>query len=165
VKFIILLHFTLLFIKETSELFEALIAVLDIDVDTNGMWSEDYQGDLGIVAMISELIKFFDDQFIDAWTVEAIRWALGCCDLKTGYHSLVILRSLQSPIAPSFVQLLVSAVLYHLSRGTEEMCQDVDLFIGECFRIICEHQHNADVANFAFPFASAFLQCTAFQDR
>jgi hypothetical protein len=45
------------------------------------------------------------------------------------------------------------------------MCQDVDLFIGECFRIICEHRHNADVANFAFPFASAFLQCTAFQDR
>jgi hypothetical protein len=164
--FVGLLHFAMLYIEEAVELFEALVAVFDIDVDAAHLWSLDIRvGDLKVIGAATELAKRFADDTLEKWTFEAIRWTVACRDIKMAYRSIVILRGLQGPIAPSFVPLLVGAVVYHISRHSVDLCDELGLFVGECFRVICQHSEDADVANIAFPFASAFQQCGVFDDN
>lgn len=169
-SFTVALHFAMLFVEEARELFEATITVFGLDTtESNLIWSrEAFNVDLRASSIVSELTEMLAEQrpqAIEKWALEATRWAVGACDITIAYRSLVILNSLHTQIMPTFVQLLVNAVLYHLSRVTDDQCQEVALYIGECFKVLYQHIENADVANFAFPFACAFLHCPAFQEN
>ena len=169
-SFTVALHFAMLFVEEARELFEATITVFGLDTtESNLIWSrESFNVEpraSSIVSELSEMLAEQKPQAIEKWAMEATRWAVGACDITIAYRSLVILNSLHAQIMPTFVQLLVNAVLYHLSRVTDDQCQEVALYIGECFKVLYQHIENADVANFAFPFASAFLHCPVFQEN
>lgn len=164
------IHFSLLFIEDAQELFETLMAVFGIEiVDTVSVWTPDSLTDqmraYGYVSELANTLAEDRPEAIEKWSNEATRWAVACCDIKIAYRSLVILNALQGPVAPSFVQLLSDAVVYHLSRASEEDCNDVAKYIGECFEVLYHHIDLADCASFAFRFASSFLQSPTFQSK
>ncbi|OHT00499.1 hypothetical protein TRFO_32767 [Tritrichomonas foetus] len=164
------LHYSLLFIEECKELFEALIAVFGLEaVDSQFIWTREGPNNaIHAASIVADILVILVEQKQDAivkWSQEAIRWAIACCDIKIGYRSLVILNALQTELPQSFIPLIAKAVLYHLSRVSEDDCQEVALFVGECFDIFYRQINNADVATFAFRFASLFLHCPAFEEH
>ncbi|OHS98790.1 hypothetical protein TRFO_01838 [Tritrichomonas foetus] len=165
------IHFSLLFIEEASELFEALIAVFGLEtVDSSFIWTKDgASGTIHAASIVSEILTILMEQkpeAVEKWSQEAIKWAIACCDIKIGYRSLVIFNSLQTKLPTQYIPLLAKAVSYHLSRVSDDDCEDVALFIGECFDILnslMKSIKDIEVTTFAFKFASLFLKCPSFE--
>lgn len=167
-NYTIALNFALLFIEEAGELFESLIAVFGLEVvDSVFVWTrEGSQGVMIAATIVSEISQILNEQrpeAIEKWANEATRWAIGCRNIKIAYRALVILNALHGSISSSFVSLLCEAVTFHLSRFSEDACEDVVMYISECLEVLFNHIDSSDIASFAFRFSSVFLRCRAFE--
>ena len=165
-SYTICLHYSLLYIEECRELFEALIAIAGIEViDSQYLWSKAGPDDsFHIKSAIANISTVISEESVFSWSEEAIKWAVGCSNIKTGYRSLVILNSLQIELPHSFNQLIAKAALYHLGMTSEDEYEVVADFIGECFDLLFKQIKNADVASFAFRFSSIFLNIPVFEN-
>ena len=167
-NYTIAFHFSLLFIEEAEDLFEALLGVLNLDsVNSQFIWSIDpSNGSIFAASLVHAIVGIFKEQkqeAIDKWSLEAIRWAVACCDIKIGFRSLVIFNALETILPEQYIHLLIRAVLYHLSRVTEDDCDEVALFVGECFLVFQTQLDKKDVITVASKFATLFLKCPAFE--
>ncbi|OHT03415.1 hypothetical protein TRFO_06631 [Tritrichomonas foetus] len=171
--FTLTLHYAMLFIEDARELFEALISILEIEsVDEMYFWAPELSDGImtasAVVEQMAESLRQQDQTTaIEKWTQEAIRWVVGCNDIKLAYRSLVILNGLGSTFQTEqhFESLLFEAVSYHLSCVTPDDYEDVVKFVGESFKTLNQQLNNPDIANLAFHYASAFIGCTQFENK
>ena len=176
--FTLTLHYALLYIEEARELFETLTAILDIDsVDEMYFWSPELSDEsmTGFV-VVEQIAESFRSQnqttAIEKWAQEAMRWVVGCNDIKLAYRSLVILNGIGETLEQDFELLLFEAVSYHLSQfqsegsvfGSDES-EDIIRFVAETFKTLNSHLDVPDLANLAFHYASSFIGCTTFEDN
>jgi hypothetical protein len=170
VNLVYAMHFSLLFIEESSIIFETLRALCDISCEAKALWAVDTQspkGELKVVNVVDSILQRWStiDEFVAKWAREAQPWAVACCDVKTARRSLVILNALKPTLGTEFFRLLTTAVSYHISQIAHDpsIADEVALFVGYCFSLFEQHLEEPDMASFAFPFACAFLQCPHFQ--
>ena len=166
-RFTLALHFSLLFIEDSKQLYEALISVFALEViEACFVWT--IEGSTGmvraarIVSEISAMLKEERPEAIEKWSNEAFRWAVGCCDIQIAYRSIVILNALDCSLPAAYTPLLCDAVYYHLGRASEDHCDEIVGFVSECFDLLYKPIHVGDIALFAYQFANQFLNCPIF---
>ena len=167
-NFTLAFHFSLLFIEDAEDLFEALVAVFNLEsVDAEYVWTldADSENTMRASSIITNFVEQFKDEnpkAIRKWSLEAMRWVVGCKDLKIAYRSLVILNSLNYFLNPAFPKLLADAVKYHLLNVVDNQFDEIALFVGEAFTLLTNHLNEPAISDFAFRFASSFLHFRPF---
>ncbi|KAK8889609.1 hypothetical protein M9Y10_034360 [Tritrichomonas musculus] len=167
--FIVCLHFSLLFIEECDELFEALLDAFRFEfVDSQFVWTHEGPKKIMqaayIVSSIASYLAEKNPNEIINWTEEAIRWSVACNDVKVGYRSLYILKILQTELPQNIFPMIAKAVSYHMSCIEDKYVEnpierDLSLYIGECFDIFNRRMNDSDLVTFAFRFATLFVNC------
>jgi len=116
-----IVHFSMPFIDQARGLFEAIVAAVGVEFSQGScLWSRDNPTtETAAVAIVAELGERLQrrSKVLKRRSLEAAHWAVRSCDIQLAYRSLLILRVLDSDVMPSFAQLLVRAVMYHLSRA------------------------------------------------
>ena len=168
----IVLHFSLLFSEQSNDLLEVLLSIMGIEaVDGSFIWIKDGISRkitvLSVISKISMKLSEKNKDFIYKWGDEALKWAIGCCDVKLGYRSLFIFNSLNLQLPQSSIQLLGNTILYHLNRASDDDCEEVGMFIGQFFialnNLIHNDSSNVNLIKFSLKFASSFLKSSPFE--
>ncbi|OHT05776.1 hypothetical protein TRFO_26463 [Tritrichomonas foetus] len=163
-NFTLAFHFSLLFIENSQELFEALTSLFGLEIfDVEYVWISDSENEG--MSRVGDIVTFFVSQLkeeenhkaLDKWSNEALKWAVACKDLKIAYRSLVIYNFLVTNLPRSFPRLINESVLYHMNQVNEDNCEQVGLFVSEVFKALLKEIDEPDFANYAFNFASSFL--------
>jgi hypothetical protein len=164
------LHFALIFIEESSFFFESFVRLYGLP-DPHSLWRLDSQTSaLKVVETVAVFVQEFEDApfLLEKWAKEALRWVLGCNDVRTAYRSLVIFNALHSEVLGQCLPVLAHAVAFHITQviADARRAPDIAAFVGESFCLLENHlDADPEIVAFAFPFASAFLTCPLFQSN
>ena len=167
----IIIHFALLFYNDNINCFkllELLSQQFSIDLPDNIQSTEAYPSNISQLDIIIPIVSSFVDklkpsseEFLDMWGSEAIKWIFGCRSLKIAKISLAIYNRIGYPIEPRVLTGICKAVAFHIiessndTKGLNELVAQAFIFYNNNF------QENEQ---FAFDFASAFLDCKIFVD-
>ena len=159
------LHFSLLFNEECQKLYENLFNVFGDDtpeqiemLGITGSIPDDKLGD--IAAIISnKLGQQPSNTALEKWSLEAVKWATCCKNLKVATRSMNILNSIGTPINPFFLTLLKESVIYQLNAIYDDYSQ-FGKYMKAVFSLLSNNIAYPQFTGFAFEFASKFIDFT-----
>lgn len=164
----IVVHFAILFndiIPEAHELFEVLCNKFSINLNysSNGASFQELTDDILIYA-VQEFVVILSqssDDGLENWGKEALKWLFGCQSLRIARLSLTIFNQILTPIEPIVITGVCKSVTFHIInstndiKGITELVKQAFIFYSTVF------ESNGE---FAFQFASCFLDCKIFVD-
>jgi hypothetical protein len=116
---------------------------------------------IGIVRQCASKLSQHSEEYLEQWGTEALKWLLGSQSLRTAYRSLTVYNQIQRPMESLVVTGVCKAVAYHVVNSADDMKTLTDL-VGQAFTFYLAVF--ADNEQYAFSFASAFIDCKVFVD-
>ena len=156
------LHFSLLFNEECQKLYENLFNVFGDDtpeqIEMLGITGQIPDDKLGDIAQIisNKLGQQPSATALEKWSLEAIKWATCCKNLKVATRSMIILNAIGAPINPFFMTLLKESVIYQLNAIYEDYTQ-FGKYMKAVFALLANNISYPLFTGFAFEFASKFI--------
>lgn len=146
-----MIHFAFLWADSfTADLLQVLCHRFGVDVG-NGPLSIDM-----MIPVASQMIKKLgekDEQYLDYWGTEALKWIFGCQSLSSATISLAIYNLILRPVEQLVVSGICKAITFHIINSTND-ARAVARLVHESFRFYCSvFEGNED---FAFAYSSQF---------
>jgi hypothetical protein len=140
-ELVCLTHFAYLFRgSQASDLFALICAQLEVKKCAN----ED--------SLVKELAKKLDEE---EWGNEALKWVVGCKNVKLATASFAVYNQIQKPQIES--NLVASTVLYHVKKSPK----DCSALIMEAFLFLANNF--AGIEQFSFNFLQCFLESSLYR--
>ena len=154
-----ILHFAFLcYDSGDTELLDVLARQFSISLPGNFKRHDDL---LVIVRTFVDRIAQNMQSDLECWGREALRWLFGCQTLRKAYVSLIIYNEIMKPMESLVVTGICKAITFHVlnSRESDKLLTDL---VSEAFRFYLAVFD--DNTQYAFSFASCFLDCKLFVD-